>query len=101
MKALFLSAAVAALATFAACSSSEKAEKTESSLASKIENCTNTDSLKAYVEDAKAYVAKLQSEGVFGILGGIADCVLGVFYFVCHRVGDSLLGAVGLLGCHA
>ena len=63
MKALFLSAAVAALATFAACSSSEKAEKTESSLASKIENCTNTDSLKAYVEDAKAYVAKLQSEG--------------------------------------
>ncbi|MCI9608056.1 MAG: hypothetical protein HFJ94_07785 [Muribaculaceae bacterium] len=63
MKALFISVAVAALAAFTACSSSEKADKQESTLASKIENCTNTDSLKAYVEDAKEYVAKLQSEG--------------------------------------
>ncbi|MDE7452734.1 MAG: hypothetical protein K2M52_05385 [Paramuribaculum sp.] len=63
MKALFISAAIAAVAIFSACTSSEKAQKEESTLASKIENCTNTDSLKAYVEQAKEYVVKLQSEG--------------------------------------
>ena len=63
MKALFISAAIAAVATFSACSSSEKAKQEESTLASKIENCTNSDSLKAYVEEAKEYVVKLQSEG--------------------------------------
>lgn len=63
MKALFISAAVAALTLFAACTSTEKADKAESTLAAKIENCTNTDSLKAYVDEAKAYIVKLQSEG--------------------------------------
>ncbi|MDE6651995.1 MAG: hypothetical protein K2K08_06265 [Paramuribaculum sp.] len=63
MKALFISAAIATVATFSACSSSEKAQQEESALASKIENCTNTDSLKAYLEEAKEYVIKLQSEG--------------------------------------
>ena len=63
MKALFVSAAVAALTLFGACSSADKADKAESTIASKIENCTNTDSLKAYVEEAKDYVVKLQQEG--------------------------------------
>lgn len=63
MRTLLLSAAVAALTFFAACSTSEKADKAESKIAAKIENCTNTDSLKAYVEEAKAYIVKLQNEG--------------------------------------
>ncbi|MDE5687990.1 MAG: hypothetical protein K2I18_05100 [Paramuribaculum sp.] len=62
MKTLFISA-VAALALFTACTGTEKTDKAESTLATKIENCTNTDSLKAYVDEAKAYIVKLQSEG--------------------------------------
>lgn len=44
-------------------STAEKAQKEEKSLAAKIENCTNTDSVKVYVEQAKTYAQKLIGEG--------------------------------------
>ena len=67
MKKIVLSIAVAAsVAMLASCggNTSEKAvEANESALATKIQNCTNPDSLKVYVEEAKAYAQKLVDEG--------------------------------------
>lgn len=66
MKKLFFSAmaAVAILAT--SCSSKTtdaQAEDEGAALKAKIENCTNPDSLKIYVQQAKDYAAKLVKEG--------------------------------------
>lgn len=64
MKKLIFVALGAALLSLGACSTSaEKAEKNEKDLSAKIENCTNPDSLKVYVEQAKDYAQKLISEG--------------------------------------
>ncbi len=62
MKKLILATVVAAGALLMA-SCTSKAEKSEKDLAAKIENCTNTDSIKVYVDQAKAYAQKLVSEG--------------------------------------
>lgn len=62
MKKLFLAAGAAAVMLLvASCASKTQNQGTE--IASKIENCTNTDSIKVYVEQAKDYAAKLVSEG--------------------------------------
>ena len=53
MKKLILSVAVVAAAAFVACTSS-KTSDSAAAITSKIENCTNTDSLKTYVNQAKA-----------------------------------------------
>lgn len=64
MKKILLFVAVAASLSFAACSSADKAaNESADSFKSKIENCTNPDSLKIYVEQAKEYAQKLVSEG--------------------------------------
>lgn len=62
MKKLLLSIAVVAALCAATASCGKSADST-ASMKSKIENCTNTDSLRAYVEQAKAYADKLVAEG--------------------------------------
>lgn len=64
MKKILLFVAVAASLSFASCSSADKAaNESADSFKSKIENCTNPDSLKVYVDQAKEYAQKLISEG--------------------------------------
>lgn len=68
MKKILLTLAVvgAAIAGLSACSqsASQKDGRTEGEeIKAKIENCTNADSLKLYVEQAQAYAAKLEAEG--------------------------------------
>lgn len=64
MKKLVLIGALAAVLAVGSVSCSKKDSAADvSALTSKIENCTNTDSLRAYVEQAKAYADKLVAEG--------------------------------------
>lgn len=64
MKKVLLSVAVVAAAMFVSCTSSaDKAERSTSDFKTKIENCTNPDSLTVYVNEAKAYAQKLVAEG--------------------------------------
>ncbi len=64
MKKLLLGATVVAVTMFASCSgSADKKAQSTSDFKTKIENCTNPDSLTVYVEQAKAYAQKLVSEG--------------------------------------
>ncbi len=63
MKKIFLTVAVIAAMGLASCSSTKEAKDEGADLKAKIENCTNPDSLKVYVEQAKAYADKLVSEG--------------------------------------
>ena len=64
MKKLLLGAAVVAVTMLASCSgSSDNKAQSTSDFKTKIENCTNPDSLTVYVEQAKAYAQKLVSEG--------------------------------------
>lgn len=63
MKKLILAAVVASGALFLMASCTSKTATNENDLVSKIENCTNTDSIQVYVEQAKAYAQKLVSEG--------------------------------------
>ncbi len=64
MKKVLLSVAVAAVAIMSSCSgSADKSVSSTSDFKTKIENCTNPDSLKVYVNEAKAYAQKLVSEG--------------------------------------
>lgn len=62
MKKLLLSIAVVAALCAATASCGKSADST-ASMKSKIENCTNTDSLRVYVGQAKAYAQKLVKEG--------------------------------------
>jgi len=63
MKKVIFSVAVVATMVFAACSGEKKVQDEASSMQSKIENCTNPDSLKAYAAQAQAYYQKLVAEG--------------------------------------
>lgn len=65
MKKILLAVAIVAAASMAACGGKESAtvKADESALQTKIENCTNPDSLKVYVDQAKAYAQKLVQEG--------------------------------------
>ena len=64
MKKLFLSFAVLAAVAATSCGTSEKkAEDEGAAIKAKIENCTNPDSLKVYVNQAKEYAAKLVKDG--------------------------------------
>ena len=63
MRKLILSVAVATVALMVACTGKQQADKEDGGIMAKIENCTNTDSLKAYVDQAKAYAQTLVSEG--------------------------------------
>lgn len=63
MKKILLSIAVVFALGATAVSCGSKATETADSLKSKITNCSNPDSLKLYVEQAKAYADKLVAEG--------------------------------------
>lgn len=68
MKKMFLTMGAAALALVGAVSCSSKssvkdAEDEGALLKARIENCTDTDSLRIYVEQAREYAWKLESEG--------------------------------------
>lgn len=65
MKKILLTVAVVAAACLVSCSGSDSKDvkANESDIKAKIENCTNTDSLKVYVEQIKTYAEKLVSEG--------------------------------------
>ena len=64
MKKFLLPAALLAILTLGSCSSkTSTAGDSVSDFKSKIENCTNTDSIQAYVGQAQEYVQKLVDEG--------------------------------------
>lgn len=64
MKKLILSFAVLATLVATSCGTSpKKAEDEGAAIKAKIENCTNSDSLKIYVQQAKDYAAKLVKDG--------------------------------------
>ncbi|MDE6158289.1 MAG: hypothetical protein K2K22_08475 [Muribaculaceae bacterium] len=64
MKKLVLIGALAAILAVGSVSCSKKDSAADASaLTSKIENCTNPDSLSLYVDQAKAYAQKLVKEG--------------------------------------
>lgn len=63
MKKLILSVAIVAGVAMMACSSADKTAEKASAMTSKIENCTNPDSLKAYVSQANEYVQTLVKSG--------------------------------------
>lgn len=123
MKKIFLAVAVVATVMFASCSSTQKAKDEGADLKSKIENCTNPDSLKVYVEQAKAYADKLVSEGkdkeaeaylqevapvvaakdpsatsVFDKIGAAADSVAGDATDAVKAAGDSVASAANAVG---
>lgn len=66
MKKLFLSIAIVGAVCMASCSAGKKAEDKGEALKAKIENCTNPDSLKVYVQQAKEYADQLVKEGKDG-----------------------------------
>ena len=123
MKKMFLAVAVVATVMFASCSSTQKAKDEGADLKAKIESCTNPDSLKVYVEQAKAYADKLVSEGkdkeaeaylqevapvvaakdpsatsVFDQIKAAADSVAGDTADAAKVVGDSVASAAGAVG---
>lgn len=64
MKKILFIGALGVLMAMGSCSKAAKEEKCEASaFQTKIENCTNPDSLKIYVEQAKDYAQQLVSEG--------------------------------------
>lgn len=64
MKKILLSVAVLAAVALASCSSAtQKAEDKGADLKAKIENCTDPDSLKIYVQQAQDYAEQLVKEG--------------------------------------
>lgn len=64
MKKILLSIAVVVALGVTAVSCGHKSEAdTTATMKSKIENCTNPDSLKAYVDQARAYADRLVAEG--------------------------------------
>lgn len=63
MKKIVYMAAVALAITAASCSGNKRAEDKGADLKAKIENCTNPDSLKLYVQQAREYAEKLIAEG--------------------------------------
>ena len=63
MKKLVLSIAVVAALCASAVSCSHSEADASGAMKAKIENCTNPDSLKAYVDEARAYADKLVKEG--------------------------------------
>ncbi len=64
MKKLVLIGSLAAVLAIGSMSCSKKDTAAEgAAITSKIENCTNTDSLKVYISQAKAYAQQLVKEG--------------------------------------
>ncbi|MCM1068152.1 MAG: hypothetical protein NC418_11325 [Muribaculaceae bacterium] len=62
-KLVLIGALVAVLAIGSVSCSKNDGAKEASAITSKIENCTNPDSLRVYVDQAKAYAQKLVKEG--------------------------------------
>lgn len=63
MKKLVLTAIVAIALAATSCGTKQTGEVSASDLKTKIENCTNPDSVKIYVDQAKDYAKKLVDEG--------------------------------------
>ncbi len=63
MKKLVLTAVLALALAATSCGSKSTREVSASEMKTKIENCTNPDSLKVYVDQAKDYAKKLVDEG--------------------------------------
>lgn len=115
MKKVFLSLALVATLAMASCQPSvKKAEDEGAAIKAKIENCSDPDSLKIYVQQAKDYADKLVKEGddaaaqayldevtpivqakdptavsIFDVLKEKADSTLNA----AKEVADSTLGA--------
>lgn len=123
MKKIYLTVALVATMVFASCSSTQKAKDEGADLKSKIESCTNPDSLKVYVDQAKAYATKLVSEGkdkeaeaylneiapvvaakdpsatsVFNKIESAADSVAGDANDAMKAAGDSVAAAANAVG---
>lgn len=100
MKKLLIAALGFAVVSLVACNkTAEKAEENEQDLASKIENCTNPDSMKVYVDQANDYVQKLINEGkteeakeylakISPVVEEKAPTLAGVFNSVKSAVGE-------------
>lgn len=63
MKHLLLAVAVASTMLMSCSGAKEQAATSADDVKAKIENCTNPDSVKLYVEEAVAYAQQLQKEG--------------------------------------
>ena len=63
MKKIILSAAIFSALVMTSCGGSKSVSDNAADLSAKIENCTNPDSLKAYVKQARDYASKLLAEG--------------------------------------
>lgn len=63
MKKLLFVVAIATVAVTFSCSGNKQAEDKGADLKSKIENCSNPDSLKLYVQQARDYAEKMIAEG--------------------------------------
>lgn len=64
MKKIILSLGVLAMVALSSCQpSAQKAEDEGALIKSRIENCTDPDSLKIYVQQARDYAQKLEQEG--------------------------------------
>lgn len=63
MKKLLFIVAIAIAATTYSCSGTKKAEDKGADLKTKIENCSDPDSLKVYVQQARDYAEKMIAEG--------------------------------------
>lgn len=63
MRKLIYSLAIAGMAFMVSCSAEKKAEDKGAELKAKIENCTNPDSLKMYIQQVQEYAAQLVEEG--------------------------------------
>lgn len=91
MKKLFMIAAVAATVLLGACSKkADSSEESGNALKSKIENCTNPDSLKVYVNDIQAYAQKLVNEGKVAEAKQYLDQVLPIVKEKAPQLASTL-----------
>ena len=94
MKKLILSVAVVAAMSLASCGTSTKeAQDKGVLLKAKIENCTNPDSLKLYVKQAKDYAGKLAAEGNTAAAKAYIDEVIPVVEKKDPSASAALKGA--------
>lgn len=90
MNKIVIPAAVMMMSIFAtACSGSHSEAAHERSFSEKIENCTDTDSLRSYVTEAKDYASKLVDEGKYQEANAFIDSISPVL----EAKAPALMGA--------
>lgn len=98
-KSLFGIALLAALA-MSSCGNRAKVEKVEQNpqqLVAKIENCSNPDSLKIYVEAARDYASKLADENKLDSAQAYINCILPIVEKKDPSMVDSFKSVEGVL----